>query len=231
MHQCHHHFTRIFKLFLYLYVSVYGDTSMASQMIETERLHLRALQDDDVPYIIEYAGNKLISDNASRIPYPYTIDDAKTFLKMSNTGHETGNELIFGMISKSEGHLIGCIGLTIDRENDVGELGFWVGQPFWGRGLCTEAGRSVLDHAFRQLALNCVFAVHYPHNVGSAKVIEKLGMTYEGRQRQRLKKADLYMDLATHSILKSEYLWAWLIATMFEKLIFIKCCFSLSINK
>ena len=85
------------------------------------------------------------------------------------------------------------------------ELGYWIGKPYWGQGYCTEAARATLDFGFEQLGLNRIFAHHFARNPASGRVMQKIGMTREGRLRQHVKKWDAFEDLELYGILKDHW--------------------------
>ena len=84
-------------------------------------------------------------------------------------------------------------------------MGYWVGKPFWGRGYCTEAGRAVLEYAFRQLGLLRVHACFFARNPASGKVMKKLGMQPEGCRRGHVMKWGKLEDLELAGILKEDW--------------------------
>ena len=107
-------------------------------------------------------------------------------------------------ISRS-GELAGAIGLNLQREHDRAELGYWIGVPYWGQGYATEAGREVVRYGFEDLALNRIYAFHFVTNPASGRVLQKIGMRYEGKRRQHTLKWGEYLDNEAYGILRSEY--------------------------
>jgi ribosomal-protein-alanine N-acetyltransferase len=97
------------------------------------------------------------------------------------------------------------MGLVIHRSHDSGELGYWIGKPYWGRGYATEAAAAVLDFAFGPLALHRVEATHFTRNPASGRVMEKLGMRLEGVFRDAHRKWGRYEDIAQRAILADEW--------------------------
>lgn len=104
--------------------------------------------------------------------------------------------------------MIGATGLQINGSNQLCELGYWVGKPFWGKGYCTEAARELLRYGFETLGINRIQARHMVKNPASGRVMEKIGMKLEGILRQSLFRWDKFEDVAMYSILKEEYLAA-----------------------
>ena len=137
-------------------------------------------------------------------PYPYGIDDARRFLKMVR---EMSPRTFFAI--EEAGAVAGGIGYT--PRNDVervgAEIGYWVGQEFWGRGVATRALRLTTDHAFRtHPELRRLFAVPFASNPASARVLAKAGYRYEGTLRHSAVKAGQILDQWMYSILRIEVL-------------------------
>ena len=85
------------------------------------------------------------------------------------------------------------------------EMGYWIGKPYWNQGYGTEAAGGILQYAFEQLDLNRVYAAHFRRNPASGRIMQKIGMTYEGCLRQHIKKWDSFEDMEYYGILRSEY--------------------------
>jgi len=116
-----------------------------------------------------------------------------------------GNAVTFAITSR-EGELRGAIALRMAFEHSRGELGYWIGHPYWGQGLATEAAEAVLEFAFRTLQLNRVQASYLPSNPSSGRVLEKLGMQREGLHRQRYRKGDQFQDVVESAILRHDWM-------------------------
>lgn len=106
----------------------------------------------------------------------------------------------------ASGELCGAIGLAIDAENNHAELGYWIGKPHWGQGYCTEAGTAVVRYGFEVLGLHRIHSAHFSHNPASGRVMQKIGMRYEGCRRQHIRKWENFEDLVQYGILKSDWL-------------------------
>ena len=171
--------------------------------IETERLILSGLTEDDLPLVIEYLQEKIFSDLTSNIPFPYRKEDAEFWLKMSKQAFETKKGFTFAIRNKEE-KIIGAIGLH-DREDDKAELGYWMAKPFWNQGFVTEAAKAVIDFGFKELGCNKIYATHFLHNPASGKILEKIGMEKEAVLKQHIKKAGEYFDIPMYSVLKENY--------------------------
>lgn len=121
-------------------------------------------------------------------------------------GFEEGKEVCFAITEKRERQLIGCIGFNIDRENEKAELGYWIGKEYWGKGYCSEAGRAVVDYCFDELDLNRAEAHYFKRNSASGRVMEKIGMLYEGCVRDGIKKWGRFDDLVLYGMVKSDHI-------------------------
>jgi len=172
-------------------------------ILKTERLLLRPIQLEDAADIQRLAGDRAIAATTLRIPHPYPDGAAEAFIATLQPNFALDKSVTFAITRATDGVLLGAIGLDIAREHDRAELGYWVGKPYWGNGYCTEAARAVVDFAFDHLGLNRVTAVHFAPNVASGRVIQHIGMAYEGRRPQEIKKWGNYVDLILYGIVKS----------------------------
>ena len=135
--------------------------------IETERLVLKKLVDADKERLVSLIGDFRVSKTLSKVPYPYTLDDADEWLKIVD--NEEFNLNIF-----LNDDLIGGIGLT-PTEDDFYELGYWLGVEYWGQGYATESVMELLNYAKTNTPCEKFKANAFKENVASAKVLEKNG--------------------------------------------------------
>jgi ribosomal-protein-alanine N-acetyltransferase len=153
---------------------------------------IRDWRRDDASAIAKYANNRKIWINMyDAFPYPYTIGDAEAFLSKAIQG---GLRTFYAIASDTEA--VGGIGLTLGQgvHRFTAELGYWLGEPFWSRGIMTEAARTIVDYAFGELDLHRVFAEVYSTNPASARVLEKAGFTCEGILRASVVKDGRVID-------------------------------------
>ena len=101
--------------------------------------------------------------------------------------------------------LFGTVSLQLTMSHRRGEMGYWIGEPFWGQGLATDAVRALLRFAFDDLNLNRIQASHLPRNPASGRVIEKVGMTREGLYRERYLKGERFEDVVEYAVLRKEW--------------------------
>jgi RimJ/RimL family protein N-acetyltransferase len=153
-------------------------------VLETERLFLRAPKLDDAKVIARLANNRKIAEMTTLIPHPYGIDDARAWIGSLS---EEGQGWTFAVTAKSEGGaLIGACGYG-RRHDDEPEIGYWIGEPYWGRGYATEAVRAVIDHLFSVTDLDALDAGCRVTNLASRRVIEKCGFQWTGAALMRVR--------------------------------------------
>ena len=173
--------------------------------LATKRLILRPFTLADAPEVQKLAGSFEIADTTLNLPHPYPDGAAESWISAHQKTWELGSGLTLAITMKDTGQLIGAIGLTINKDHHRAEMGYWVAVPFWGKGFCTEAARAMLGHGFSELKLNRIYATHLTRNPASGKVMQKIGMKYEGCLRQHVKKWNKFEDLAYYGMLRSEY--------------------------
>ncbi|MBV8493040.1 MAG: GNAT family N-acetyltransferase [Alphaproteobacteria bacterium] len=155
---------------------------MTSAVLESARLRLRPFRDADLADLVRLIGNWEVARWVSNVPYPYTDADGRAWVALVREDHATGRPKRFAIASKDTDKLVGGIGLDGDRgaETDEAALGYWLGQPYWGRGYAREAVTGLLDYGFRTLGLKTVRAYTDPANTASQRVLESSGFTYIG---------------------------------------------------
>lgn len=169
--------------------------------LETERLRIRPYDETDIPELLPLVGSREVAATTLRIAHPYTEQDARDFLALTR---EPG-KLWLAITLRADGRQIGGIGLRIEEQHRHAELGYWLGVPYWGQGYATEAGREMLRYGFEEVNLHRIFATHFKHNPASGRVLKKLGMRYEGCQRQHLQKLGEFVDSEMYGLLRHEW--------------------------
>jgi RimJ/RimL family protein N-acetyltransferase len=143
-------------------------------VLETKRLSLRAPRLMDAKTVAALANDRRIAENVARIPHPYKILDAESFISGAN---KAGGEPVF-LITLRDAGVIGACSLVMQGETP--ELGYWLGVPYWGKGYATEALHAVIDYAFIDLAHEALQAGSRVTNPGSRRVLEKCGFQWTG---------------------------------------------------
>src|SRR5437868_7545949 len=125
-------------------------------MIETSRLRMRSLRDDDHVDLVGLAGNWLVARWLSTMPHPYAETDGREWIARVQEDHSTGQQRRFAIALKETDRLIGGVGLdgTTGDGSEEPAVGYWVGQPYWGNGYAREAVTAVIDYGFRTLGLS-----------------------------------------------------------------------------
>ena len=169
--------------------------------LRTERLVLRPFTLDDAPAVQQLAGAYEVALNTLLIPHPYPEGAAEQWIATHQADFDEDRIMHFAI---DDGQLAGAIGLVF-KGDGIAEIGYWLGVPFWRRGYASEAGREVMRYGFEELGLHRIFAMYFTRNPASGRVLQKIGMTYEGTLRQHLKKWDEYLDLACYGALREEW--------------------------
>jgi RimJ/RimL family protein N-acetyltransferase len=145
--------------------------------LETERLLLRPFGPEDASAVQGHCGNWNIARMLTRVPHPYGLDLAVSWIASHAADWRSGDEITFCI--ETDGEAIGALSLrrTTDRAY---ELGYWLGEPFWGKGFVTEAARRAVCFAFEELGAEKLTSGHYRDNPASGRVLEKCGFRYSG---------------------------------------------------
>ncbi len=152
--------------------------------LATNDLVLRAFRLADAADVQRLAGDERIADTTASIPHPYPDGAAEAWMADSSDRAARG-ELINFAITLDEGEtLVGCISL-IDIAEDSAEMGYWIGVPYWGRGIATAAVSAVLEYARSDLLLRQVRARVLSRNPASARVLLRNGFVQIGQETNR----------------------------------------------
>ena len=156
---------------------------MSAETLETARLRLRPAKAGDAPRITSLINDPDVARMSTRIPHPYALEDAESFLARC----EAEDEKVFAIDYADDG-LVGVIGF-----HDTGrlgpEVGYWLGRPYWGKGLATEATQAALVLAAKSWGRRCVVSSHFADNPASGRVLEKAGFLYTGEVRKPFSRA------------------------------------------
>ncbi|MGI4762100.1 MAG: GNAT family N-acetyltransferase [Janthinobacterium lividum] len=175
------------------------------QLTTPHLLLLRAFALADVPRLVAIAGNYEVAKNTLNIPHPYGEADAQRWVQLTQENYAQQTGYAFALELRATGEFIGGIGLTVERRFDWAEVGYWLGQPYWGQGLASEALGAVLRFGFELLRLNKIYATHMAENLASGRVMLKNGMVKEGELVQHTKRDDQYYDLWQYRLTRAEY--------------------------
>lgn len=174
--------------------------------LETSRLVLRPFRKDDALSVQQLAGEWEVADTTLNIPHPYEDGMAEEWIESHGPGYEAKKLATFAVVLRDSEELIGAIGLRVNFSLNKGDLGYWIGKPYWNLGYATEAARSIIAFGFDDLGLNRIHACHFARNPSSGRVMEKIGMLREGTARQDTMKWGKYEDLVTYGMLREDWL-------------------------
>ena len=148
--------------------------------------------------------NKRIQDNLrDGLPYPYTEQDGADYISAMLSADE--NE-VFSFAVTVDGRAVGSIGV-FRRENihrQTAELGYYLAEEYWGKGIMTEAVTQVCKYVFEKSDVIRIYAEPFAYNAPSCRVLEKAGFQYEGTLRSNAVKNGKILDMKMYSLLKTE---------------------------
>lgn len=174
-------------------------------VLETDRLILRKLSMDDAADIYSYASDPEMSRYTVWSSHT-SIEDARCYLHYVLENYEKGLADNWGIVYKSSGRLIGTIGFfAVDREDFRAEIHYAISRAYSGKGLMSEAVRKVLSFGFGKLQLNRIQAHCMIANIGSERVMQKAGMTFEGIERESIFVKGEFHDLKRYAILQKDF--------------------------
>lgn len=166
---------------------------------------LREWRQSDVPDVVRYANNDKIARNLRNVfPYPYILTDAQDFIAGCLAG-DPAAQLCRAI--EADGHAVGSIALF--RGSDVysrtAELGYWLAEEYWGKGIMTRAVRQMCEEGAEHWDdLARIYAEPFAHNAASRRVLEKAGFTLEGVLRQSVYKRYEICDSCMYALLMEE---------------------------
>ena len=167
-------------------------------------IRLTEFRDCDKDALVEHLSNREIYRRTLRLPFPYTPSDAeKWFAIVAETKKHLGQPVHWAIRESSHGVIggVGLDGLSADQSHRA-EIGYWLAQPFWGRGIMTSVVRAICQHAFETLGLEKITAQVFAGNNASARVLEKCGFELEGYLRKHLVKDGEILDVKAYGLLR-----------------------------
>lgn len=170
-------------------------------VINSEGILLRPWLFSDAKSLAIIADNKRISDNLrDGFPFPYSLRDARDWLNLIIPENQPTR--FFAIVVEDE--LAGSIGLVtktdIYRKNI--EIGYFLGERFWGKGIATKAIKAVTDYGFREFDVERIYAEPFSDNAGSRRALEKAGYVLEASLKRNVIKNEIIKDSCIYSILR-----------------------------
>ncbi len=171
-----------------------------------KRIILRPLRISDAKDIYFNIQEKRIAENTSLIPWPYRLKDAKNFLKKRQKSYRNKSHFTFGIELRDRKGVIGCISLDkVNFEHQNAEIGYWLGSKYWGRGIMTEAGKLILNFAFKKLKLHRIYGFSFGDNPASQIIFKNSGFKKEGFLRQAHWRFGRWRDDVCYGLLSKEF--------------------------
>lgn len=174
-------------------------------ILHTERLILRAFSLDDAKEVQKLAGERDIAATTSNLPHPYEDGMAEAWINTHPTRLEEGRGVVWAITRKGDDSytdttLIGAIDINVDKLEKIGELGYWIGKPYWNYGYCSEAAKAVLNYGLHVLKLKSIHALYLAKNPASGRVMQKIGMKFEQRYPKAVEKWGVLEDIIKYNI-------------------------------
>jgi RimJ/RimL family protein N-acetyltransferase len=177
----------------------------APDPIVTERLLLRLFTLKDTARIADLVADRDIADTTLSIPHPYEEDMAREWIATHAGALKKNEGVSLAVVLRETDALIGAIALRLEGDHARAELGYWIGKPYWRRGYGTEAARAMLAYGFDALKLNRIYAHCLVRNPPSARILQKIGMSPEGRLRQHVRKWGTFEDIDQFGVLREDF--------------------------
>lgn len=163
---------------------------------------LRKWRAEDAPDVARYANNENIARNLrDTFPYPYTLGDAESYIRSCMNEPE---ERKLCRAIEADRHVVGSIGVFLcsDVYRKSAELGYWLAEEYWGRGIMSEAARRICAEAFGRYDIVRIYAEPFSYNAASRKVLENAGFTFEGVMKSGVYKCGNIYDYCMYSLIK-----------------------------
>ena len=186
-------------------VEMLGDIFSKIPTLETERLVLRGLCVSDCFDMYDYSGKAEMTKYLTWSPHP-DVEYTKEYLKTLKYHYKIGTFYDWAVVCAEQDKMIGTCGFTrFDLPHNSAEIGYVINPEFRGKGIAVEAAKRVLAFGFDELGLNRISARYMVGNDASRRVMEKLGMTFEGISRSEILVDGTYRDVGRCAILRDEF--------------------------
>ncbi|MGF7050707.1 ribosomal-protein-alanine N-acetyltransferase [Paenibacillus sp. DS2015] len=174
-------------------------------IFETNRLVIRKLEIQDAEDYF-YVLSDLETIKHTRWELFQSIEDSTLYLKNLEQKYQLRQAFHWGIVDKDSNKIIGRIAfVNVDVDNDKTEIGYVVSREYWNKGIVFEAARELIKFGFEELGLNRIEARCNEDNVGSERIMQKIGMEFEGLLREQLKMKGEYKTQKFYSIIRSDF--------------------------
>ncbi|MCA1033231.1 MULTISPECIES: GNAT family N-acetyltransferase [Bacillus] len=172
-----------------------------NKTISTDRLLLRLFQVSDAETVARLCDNYNLYKSTLYLPYPYVVNDALSWMENHLNNFSSDRSYELAVTDRETGKLYGAIALSNNQNFRHGELAYWIGEEYWGKGYATEAAEAVIRFAFEEKKYHKVFARYFQSNPASGRVMEKLGMKEEGILADHVRKEGRYESLVCYGLI------------------------------
>ena len=173
--------------------------------LTTERLLLRKPALADAERIIALANDPVIAELTLSVPHPYTEAHVIDWLAIVNAGWKNKTAFAFGIRNPDNQEMLGAVGLHVSDKYGYGELGYWLGSPYRGRGYAKEAVAAVIDYGFRHTDLVRIQAIHRADNLASGRVLLGNGLQREATLENYVVKDGKAWTVVQYRLLREEW--------------------------
>ncbi|MCT7969072.1 GNAT family N-acetyltransferase [Laspinema sp. D1] len=174
-------------------------------ILESDRLILRKMTLEDAPDLFEYASDPEVAQYTTWYPHQ-SLEDSHIFLNSVLENYQTPKGFNWGIIHKDHSKLIGTCGLVDWVQSDhYAEIGYALARPYWGQGYMPESVKAVVAFSFQETDLNRIEGRCKLPNHASARVMEKVGMKFEGILRQQMFIKGSFHDMKLYAILREDW--------------------------
>jgi len=171
-------------------------------IIECDKCILREWKDSDLESLVKHANNyKIASNMRDLFPHPYTLKDGQVWIKIASN-----EKFGYYFAITIDDDAVGGIGLTVgeDIERISAEVGYWLGEEYWGKGITSSALNGIVNYGFEDLSLERIFSLPLENNIASRRVLEKNGFKLEGILRRNVIKHGRVHNQALYAVIRSD---------------------------
>lgn len=173
--------------------------------LHTARLLLRPFEPADADAVHQLAGSRDVAAGTF-LPHPMDRQAAQEWVTGRLADQSAGTSVTFAVTLTESGQLIGSIGLELLIAHEQGRLSYWLGRTYWNKGYGSEAVTALVEYGFDNLHLHRIYAPHFHTNPASGRVLQKVGMTHEGRLREHYLRFGQRIDVEIYGMLRKEFL-------------------------
>lgn len=139
------------------------------------------------------------------VPHPYENGVAEQWISTHQEAFASGQQVHFAAVMRDGLALWGSISLVINQRDNNAALGYWIGLPYWGQGYATEAAQAIVSYGFKMLNLHRIHARHLKSNAASGRVLQRVGMVYEGCLHEHIFKCGQFHDVEHYGLLARDW--------------------------